>query len=264
MNSRPEPGPNAKTFGGSPGDRGHVAPLDVAAAVLAEAEYVELLSSLDRSPEHDLRICIHESGHAIAARLLGQPLGGMTANPDQNGKHGGLVWGPDYKAAFQDDSADNVPELCGQLCNLMPKDGESRADVADIFLHISTRCIELAAAAVAERMLLAGEPVTSTGDVEQAVGLASLICKTETAVERFLAFCEQQARDLLDPHWPIVTALSTELRNRRTLTGDEIDAVIADTIAQLQQAAERDRREQWRRTVESAAKFSAIIEEPHR
>lgn len=72
-----------------------------------------------------------------------------------------------------------------------------RGYAADMYLHVLDRCIEPAAASVAERMLLPGEPVPSVTDVEQVDALASLVCKSAEAVECFLAFCEQQARDLL-------------------------------------------------------------------
>ena len=86
--------------------------------------YVEHLAKLGRSEDDDLRISIHESGHACA-RLLGQPLGGATITPDPNGKYGGLVWGPRHSVAFgKDDDTDDLPELCDKLRDLMPKDGE--------------------------------------------------------------------------------------------------------------------------------------------
>jgi hypothetical protein len=215
--------------------------------------YLEHLAKLGRSEDDDLRISVHEAGHPICARLLGQPLGGATINPDPNGKYGGLVWGPRHSVAFgRDDSADDVPELCDKLRTFMPQDGEPRADAADVYLHALNRCIELAAAAVAERMLLPGEPVPSVSDIEQAVGLASLCCRSAEAVERFLAFAEQQAHDLIYPHVPIIMSLATVLRIRRTLTGEEIDKVIATTHARLVLAAERERRRDWERRLENA------------
>ena len=137
----------------------------------------------------------------------------------------------------------------------MPKDGEPRGAVAEIYSHVVARCTELAAGAVAERMLLPGEPVPSVSDVEQAVGLASLVCKSAEAVERFLVFCERQAHDLLFPRAPVIMALSIVLRIRRTLTGEEIDDVIAGTMARLELAAEQARRRQWQRRVENATQF---------
>jgi hypothetical protein len=122
-------------------------------------------------------------------------------------------------------------------------------------LHALNRCIELAAASVAERMLLPGEPVPSVSDVEQAVGLASLCCKSADAVERFLALCEQHAHDLLSPHGPVIMALSIVLRIRRTLDAVSIDNVIATTLARLELAAEQARRREWQRTLARAAAF---------
>ncbi|MCW1997005.1 zinc metalloprotease [Bradyrhizobium diazoefficiens] len=224
-------------------------------------EYDDLLTEIGRTEDEDERIAIHEAGHAVAARLLGKPLGGATVNPDQNGKYGGLVWGPRHSVAFgSDDDAADVPELCDNLRKLMPQDGEARGDAADMYLHVLDRCIELAAASVAERMLLPGEPAPSVSDVEQAVALASLVCKSAEAAERFLAFCEQQAHDLLRPHGPIIMALSIVLKIRRTLTGAEIDDVIATTVAGLRLAAERRRRAEWRKGELAAKRFRATCD----
>jgi hypothetical protein len=223
-----------------------------------EDGYDRLLATIGRTEDDDLRISIHESGHAVAARLLGQPLGGATIDPDPNGKYGGLVWGPRHSVAYgKDDDGDDVGEICDKLRDLMPQDGEARNDAADVYLHALNRCIELVAASVAERMLLEGEPVPSVSDVEEAVALASLCCKSAEAVERFLAFCEQQAHDLLYPRGPVIMALSIVLRIRRTLSGREIDDVIATTVARLELAAEQARRRTWQRIVESAATFVA-------
>jgi len=218
-------------------------------------QYAELLTSLGRTEEDDERIAVHEAGHAVCARLLGQPLGGATINPDPYGSYGGLVWGPQHSVAIGKDDAADVPDLCEKLRDMMPRDGEPRSDVADIYLHALNRCVELAGASVAERLLLEGEPVPSISDVEQAVGLASLCCKSAEAVERLLAFAEQQAFDLLYPHGPIIMALSIVLKIRRTLTGAEIDDVIATTVAGLELAAERRRRAEWRKGELAAQRF---------
>jgi len=221
-------------------------------------EYLELLAAISRTEDDDLRISIHEAGHAIAARLLGQPLGGATINPDPNGKFGGLVWGPRHSVAFsKDDDCDDVPELCDKLRTSMPRDGEPRGDAADVYLHALNRCIELAAASVAERMLLPGEPVPSVSDVEQAVGLASLCCRSPEAAERFIRLCETMADDLLRPYGYVLIALSTVLRIRRTLSGEEIDNIIATTVAGFELAAEQARRRQWQHRVANAGRFKS-------
>jgi hypothetical protein len=45
-----------------------------------------------RSEADDTRVCWHEGSHATVGRILGQPLGGMTAEPGLG--FSGRVWGP--------------------------------------------------------------------------------------------------------------------------------------------------------------------------
>jgi hypothetical protein len=215
-------------------------------------EYNILLTKFGRSEDEDHRICDHEAGHAIAARLLGHPLGGATVNPDDN--CGGKVWGPAQSAAFGNDG-DDVPELCDQLRAVMPKDGEPRGDSADVYLHAMNRCIELAAAASAERMLLPGEPVPSVSDIEHTMKYAALVCRSPEAAEKFIDLCETMAHDLLRPYAFILIALSTVLKIRRTLTGKEIDDLIGNTCAGFELAAEHRRRADWRKRELAANSF---------
>ena len=129
------------------------------------------------------------------------PLGGATIDPDANGKYGGLVWGPRHSVAYaKDDDGNDVPEICDRLRDLMPQDGERRGDAADIYLHALNCCIELAAASVAERMRLEGEPVPSVSDVEHTIKYASLICRSPEAAKKFISLCETMAYDLLRPY----------------------------------------------------------------
>src|SRR5207248_2792798 len=178
-------------------------------------------------------------GHALAARLLGKPLGGATIDPDPNGNYGGLVWGPRYSVAYgKRDDRDDVPELCDTLRDVMPQDGEPRDAAADVYLHVLNRCIELVAASVAERMLLDGEPVPSISDIEHTIKYASMICRSAEAIERFVRLCETMANDLLRPHRDVFGALAAALRIRRTLDGAEIDRIIAEFEAHKALAAE--------------------------
>ncbi len=233
-------------------------------------EYHKMLTMIGRSADDDLRVSIHESGHATCARILGKPLGGATVQPDTNGRYGGLVWGPEYTVSFSNDvegdgERDAQREakhsnICARLRNLMPRVGEDHGgDVADIYAHIVNRCTELAAGTVAEKMLLPGAPVPSVSDVEQAVELASLISTSSTAAEHFLKFCEQRAYDLLFPHVPIIMALSIVLRIRRTLDAAAIDEVIGTTVAGFELAREKAARREWQARAESAKKFEEMF-----
>jgi len=223
-----------------------------------EDDYDRSLAAMGRTFDEDVRIAVHEAGHAVAARLLGHPLGGATIDPDASGRYGGLVWGPRHSVAFgKDGNGDDVPELCDKLRTLMPQDGEPRSEAADVYLHALNRCIELVAASVAERMLLDGEPVPSVSDVEHSIKYASLVCRSPEAAERFIRLCETMADDLLRPYGYVLIALSTVLRIRRTLSGEEIDDVIATTVAGFELASEQARRRRWRHRVANAGRFES-------
>jgi hypothetical protein len=116
----------------------------------------------------------------------------------------------------------------------------------------------LSAASVAERMLLEGEPVPSVSDVEHTIKYASLVCRSPEAADRFIRLCETMADDLLRPYGYVLIALSTVLRIRRTLSGEEIDNVIATTVAGFELASEQARRRRWQRVLERAAEFKTV------
>jgi len=110
----------------------------------------------------------------------------------------------------------------------MPKAGEDHSAFADIFGNTYIRVIELLSGRAAERMLIDGEPAWPADDLRQARELALLFCKSEEAIETFIAHCDVAARDLLMPYSDVVIALSTVLRTKRTLIGREIDHIILE------------------------------------
>ena len=214
-------------------------------------EYDQLLAALGRSEEHDHRIAVHEAGHAVAARLLGHPLGGATVDPGPG--YEGRIWGERYVEAFSQGRGD-ASDVRGALAPMMPKAGEDRAPVADIFGQVHSHCLELLAGVAAERMLL-GDAAPPVDDLRQARELAMLICTSEEAIETFIAHCDVAARDLLLPYGDVVMTLSIVLRIKRTLDGTEIDKIISDLQARKALAVERGRRKRWQQVIENAAAF---------
>jgi len=83
-----------------------------------------------------------------------------------------------------------------------------------------------------------------------------LICKSDEAIQTFIAHCEIAARDLLMPYGDILMVVSTVLRIKRTLSGTEIDKIIRDVVAGNPTYIERRRREDWRKRELSAASFT--------
>lgn len=110
----------------------------------------------------------------------------------------------------------------------------------------------------AEAMLLSDrDPEPPADDLRQARELALLFCKSEEAIETFIAHCDVAARDLLLPYGDVVIVLSTVLRIKRTLDGVEIDRIIWDVEARKALAAEHRRRADWRKAEVEAERFRA-------
>jgi hypothetical protein len=216
--------------------------------------YIELLAEIGRTEELDQRIAVHEAGHAVCARLLGHPLGGATVDPGPG--YEGRIWGEHHVEAFSQGRGD-ASDVRGALAPMMPKAGEDRSSVSDVFGNVYAHCIELMAGRAAERMLLGQEAEPPVDDLRQARELAMLICSSEEAIETFIAHCDIAARDLLYPYGDVVIALSVVLRIARTLDGAEIDKLISDVQARKALAIEHHRRADWRKRVSSANSFQA-------
>jgi len=212
-------------------------------------EFDELLARIGRTEEQDQRIAVHEAGHAVAARLLGNPLGGATVDPGPG--YEGRVWGERHMEAFAEGRGD-ASDVRAVLAPMMPKPGEDRGAVSDVFGNVYAHCIELMAGRAAERMLLDEEPVEPADNLRQARELAMLICFSEEAIETFITHCDIAARDLLLPYGDVVIALSVLLRIKRTLDGAEIDRLIIDLQGRKAVAAEHARRSDWRKREASA------------
>jgi hypothetical protein len=217
-------------------------------------EYDELLASLGRSYDDDARVASHEAGHCVAARLLGHPLGGATVDPGPG--YEGRIWGECYAEAFTNGRGD-ASHVREALAPLMPKPGEDRSALSDVFGSVYDQCIGLMAGRAAERMLLSdSEPVPPVDDLRQARELAMLICSSEEAIETFIAHCDVAARDLLLPYGDVLMALSIVLRIKRTLDSAEIDKIISDVQALKALAVERGRRHRWQAVIVNAAAFN--------
>ena len=141
----------------------------------------------------------------------------------------------------------------------MPGPGEKRDNVVDVFMHVHTKVVELVAGSVAEALFLPGEPTPAYSDRAQERALASLICSSPESVEAFIDFCMAEAAALLRPREHIVRALADALRIRRTMTGHEVDIVIAEAVSIRAAEAERKRRADWRERTKSARAFLADV-----
>lgn len=90
--------------------------------------------------------------------------------------------------------------------------------------------------------------------------MALLFCKSEEAIETFIARRDIAARDLLMPYGDVVMVLSIVLHMKRTLDAAEIDKIIWDVEARRALAAEHRRRAEWRKAEVEADRFRAVCE----
>ena len=215
-------------------------------------EYVQLLAVLGRTEEEDERISVHEAGHATCARLLGHPLGGATVDPGPG--YEGRIWGERYVEAFSQGRGD-ASDVRGALAPMMPKAGEDRAPVADIFGQVYSHCLELLAGRRGGAHAVGATPRRPPMTSGRRASWRLLICTSDEAIETFIAHCDVAARDLLLPYGDVVMTLSIVLRIKRTLDAAEIDKIISDVQARKVLAVERVRRKWWQQVIESAAAF---------
>jgi hypothetical protein len=204
-----------------------------------------------RSELDDWRISLHEAGHTVVGRALGEEVGGCTIvrGPD----YGGLTWGPKGNSSRLS-SVDEEPDLCAKITALMPAFGEPRVNAAEIFTWCHVRVVDLCAGTAAETILHpACDPWIAHSDVNEARKIASMVCTGDSAVDAYLAFGLAEAKALVIEHRAAVLAIAEALMVYRTLNGAQIDTIIAS-------APERARRADWNVVLETAAAFTAGLE----
>jgi hypothetical protein len=182
---------------------------------------------ISRRSQIDYRIAIHESGHTVVGRLLGQPVAGSTIN--FTGGHHGCTWADD--AALQP-GAETVADICRQLTPLMPGIGDDRADIAVELERAGCHVIELLAGPLADEMFCAARLPGTEHDEAEARAIAALIVRSPHSIESYIAFALAETRALLSDHRGVVLAVAEGLIQHRTLIGEEIDRIIRRELHQ--------------------------------
>jgi hypothetical protein len=207
-----------------------------------------------RSAVDDWRVALHESGHVVVGRALGEEVAGVTIVPSEH--FGGLTWGPKHvRSEFDGSSADDafVPDICGKIAASMPGPGEPRINAAEAFAHVHVRVVDLCAGTAAETLLFPDDaPWIAHSDIRQARALASIICTSEAAIDAYLLFGLAEAKALILQHRAAVLAIAEGLMIERTLNAEQIDSIIAA-------APERARRADWVQVLESAAGHADMV-----
>lgn len=204
------------------------------------------------------QVCLHESGHATIAKLTGQSVGGALARLTPTG-YTGRVWGEAGNACNLVEKSAERLSLCSRLADVMPQPGEARNDCASIFLISHDRMVELLGGIAAERVLCDNAPLDGSSlDQQEAAAFAAIGC-APAAVEAYLVYAMTQAMALIEANKSVVLAIAAALFEREELSGEEIDGIIAATIARDRLKAEQERRSRWAATMASAAAFKVTL-----
>lgn len=186
---------------------------EITTAHFTEAtDKVILGERLDRrpQPEEMERVAVHESGHALVGELLAPgSVASVTITPR------GQALGYVRSAPEADRYLQTLPQLEDQIAVLL-------------------------AGAAAEEMVLGGRSTGSSGDYEQAVDLAKRIVycglsrlgivdanslpgnELHVVTSEIIQTQEERCRDLLLQHESLLREIAAELRERETMTGDEL------------------------------------------
>jgi hypothetical protein len=174
-----------------------------------------------------------------------------------DGKFAGRVWGPGGEQFLGDGSQDVCAEVIHELTPFWPRIGEPRDDAAEFQVHAIRRTVELLAGSEGERVLLEEPLVGAVDDNKQALRFARLVCVSPASVEAFLSYAAAEARALLEQYRDLVSALADCLIAKRTMTGAEVDAVLAAALAKSDLEIEHRRRAAWAKVAERARIFEA-------
>jgi hypothetical protein len=227
--------------------------------------FQSLTSGGYRSTAETRRIAVHEAGHCVAGRALGNEIGGATivAGPD----YGGLTWGPlggpeglrgGLEKSILRDAISRTIALYTEARALTEELGESLSDGEGYYQIIRSRVIELLAGIEAERLLCIGDPIGSQGDQIQARAISKAFCLMGdyAVVDRFIDYCTAEARALIAAHRPAVLAVAEELIFKQTIDGAAIDVAIARALAKPDLDREKARRADWRAVIDRASGVS--------
>lgn len=206
----------------------------------------------ERTAEQDRQIGVHEAGHITVGRSLGSAYGGATLVPGVN--FSAKVWGPggDRCSALSDAGE----ELYIEARPILPSAGELRDEAAPLLVHSHIRCVELLAGHAAEAVLHPdATPLNAGHDRKEAGAYAAVVCCSPTAIDAFLGYAFTEAKALIERYRHVVVALADALVEKRTLSGEEIDAVIYTALVARDQEIERARRRCMAAVNDNAKKF---------
>ena len=217
----------------------------------SDAPRVDELAELDR-------VAIHESGHCLAARLLGRPVHSASVIPDAKLGFAGCVMVGDGPPAYRtiEEGIAEVEQISRIIDRHMPRPGESRQDIEPWLRSVHENAVELLAGAAAETVAFGrANDGTARSDYLKAQRLARTICASDASAEAFLEFAGTEAVEVIRPYRSVLLALADELANKRELDGAAIDEIITAALVQADRDRDLSRRAAWYDLTQRASVF---------
>jgi hypothetical protein len=163
---------------------------------------------------------------------------GVTVTP--SAEYEGMVWGA-RREAFKG-RVIGACDVRKMLQPTMPQAGEDIGSIADVCARVYGECVELDAGRIGEEILHGSAGTGFAHDYRQACELAALSCKTEEAIDLFIAHRKIASCDPLQPYGYLNIALSLTFKIARELSGEEVNNVVTSTVARWD-LARRKRRD---------------------
>jgi hypothetical protein len=208
------------------------------------------------------RCAIHEgSGHALVGiALLGPSCVAEVSIVPGPGYQGRCI-GPEYREPLCLEEAERQTDtfiaLAADVRATVPEIGSNRIRDAKFLIRASATCAQLLAGTIAESILWPGEPpLPAQHDEDEARALAKLAVASPNAVDTFLEYCRAEARALIEEYRDVASAIADGLFEQGTLTGTQVQKIIAAAMTRRALAAERLRRANWAQTCANGAAFN--------
>jgi hypothetical protein len=183
-----------------------------------------------------------------------------------NGHEGVCVRsGPKTDLTFDDSTpvlkSAEVIAICERIEALGPPAlGESRLDHSEHFFRCLNNILGSIGGQVAESILHPDLPSLETPhDFSEALAFARIATITTPAVESLVQYAMTEAHSIIVQNIDVAHALVTELEKVGILSGEQVDVIIANTVAARAIAAEKVRRNEWSARISSAERFKLVI-----
>jgi hypothetical protein len=216
-----------------------------------------------RSADLNKRICSHEIGHCLVSKAIGDMVHMVSVIRGDNFEGRCVRSGPVSSLTFDDSDTtsvmqhDEVISVCERLERLGgPEIGTSRIETAEYYCRGLNNVVALVAGEACELLLHPDIPsLGAQHDLTEAKAFARITVFASPAVEAMIQYATVEARSIISANLDIARALVAALEKAGQLSGEQVDEIIADTIAARAVAAERIRRNDWKARQLSAATF---------